>query len=570
MEMTEQAKLNRVRMPEIGELLDGRYRIQGVLASGGMGVVLRAEQLPMQRPVALKLLNPHAALADDNVLERFEREVKLAKLINHPNTIRLYDFGKTSDGLAYVAMEYLEGTELKELIADEGALRLGRAVTITRQVLDGLAEAHAHGIIHRDLKPSNIFITATRRGRDCVKVLDFGIAKLLGDDGMDLTATGAICGTPSYLAPEYIQADVLMTASDVYAVGLILLEMLTGHKVFRGEAPMQTIRMHLQEAPYIPAEIEQTALGPIICRATAKNPEQRFEDADAMLRAIEAVAADLPDQLHLAPANDAGLDDGARGDSDGLRPQGSTLAPDAPQTSSGQLPSPGDTPQPANHTHGGAPQRTHTNGEPTPVNTPRTAGRRWPATLGRPRLAAAAAVLGTVLVGLWLSDPGAPSELDEKKRPKEQGPAQGKEASLPKAPGVPKVVPGPKLEAGRAASKQQSTRLRFDLDSEPNGATVWHDEHLVGQAPMTYRVEPDELPQRLEFRLDGYRPQTVEIGPHSSPIVVEVLEKKEKTRARPRRSQRSRQRPGRKKTQQNARDLSDEQVEQVLDELLVE
>lgn len=286
------------RMPEVGEVVDERYRLEEIIATGGMGVIMRARQLAMERDVAVKLLHPHMT-ADPETVARFEREVHLAKLLTHPNTIQLFDFGTTDGGSLYIVMEYLQGEDLRSLVRREAPLAAGRAIEIALQSLDGLAAAHEKNVIHRDIKPSNIFISRHRRGGDLVKVLDFGVAKSLESSQQDLTATGKICGTPRYMAPEAVLQDQSGKTGDVYAMGLILLEMLIGRQVFNGQGLAQLILMQLQKPVPIPERLADTSLAQVIRRACAKHPGQRYPDADAMLDALEQATDSVPADLKL-------------------------------------------------------------------------------------------------------------------------------------------------------------------------------------------------------------------------------------------------------------------------------
>ena len=301
MESQEQENVDVGRIPGVGEVIHDRYRLDSVVATGGMGVIMRAKQLAMDRDVAIKLLHPHMA-SDPDTVARFEREVHLAKHLSHPHTIQLFDFGKTDTGSLYIVMEYLEGRDLKEILNSNGPLPLGRAVEIGLQTLDGLAEAHGHDVIHRDLKPSNIFIQEDRRGGDFVKILDFGIAKSLeGGGGTALTATGQVCGTPQYMAPEAVLRRSTGKAGDVYAMGLIMMEMLIGRRVFDAESMPQTIMLQMNEPVPIPERVGETDFKEVVEKATAKHPDDRYQDADEFFEALDAVANSLPDDLTLEP-----------------------------------------------------------------------------------------------------------------------------------------------------------------------------------------------------------------------------------------------------------------------------
>lgn len=286
------------RMPQVGETIAERYRLTGKIASGGMGVIMRAEQLSMERDVAVKLLHPHMA-EDPDTVRRFRREVELAKQLSHPNVIQVFDVGRTDQDVLFLVMEFLDGEELKQTLRNDAPLPVGRAVDIISQTLDGLAEAHDNGVIHRDLKPSNIFLLQKRRG-DHVKLLDFGIAKSLESEHTALTKTGQLCGTANYMPPETFLQSSPGPPGDVYAVGLILLEMLTGRQTVSGGSMPETVMLHLKKPIELPEPIAESPLADIIKGATAKHPDDRYRDADAMLDALEQIEPNLNRKFRLS------------------------------------------------------------------------------------------------------------------------------------------------------------------------------------------------------------------------------------------------------------------------------
>jgi eukaryotic-like serine/threonine-protein kinase len=279
-----------VSIPKLGDVIAGRYELTGELGKGGFGMVFKATQMGMNRPVALKVLLPQAASVD-TVVERFQREAQLAKNLVHPNTIQLFDFGETESGCLFIAMEYLDGQTLDDLLKREGPLTMDRVVHIAIQILKSLAEAHEHGIIHRDLKPANIFMRHLVGEKDFVKVLDFGIAKALNIDGAEekqLTQTGSAFGTPSYMPPEQIKGAEMGPYTDLYALGLIMLKVLTGRTMVEGGTPIETAAIQLSPMPIaIPEQIAQGPLGPVIARALAKRFQERYQTALEMLRDLQ-------------------------------------------------------------------------------------------------------------------------------------------------------------------------------------------------------------------------------------------------------------------------------------------
>jgi len=242
----------------VGHVLDGKYTLISKLGEGGMGSVYLAEQTSMGREVAIKVLRREFS-QNRMAIKRFLREARAASKLAHPNTITVYDFGQSTDGLLYLVMERLSGRPLGDILDDEGRMTPERTVHILAQVCDSLSEAHAHGITHRDLKPENIFIEQKVGNPDFVKVLDFGIAKMQGDDSTQATATGMICGTPSYMSPEQAMGRDIDGRSDIYALGILLFEMLTDEKPFEGDTPMEVMLKHINEPS--PNILERTRLG---------------------------------------------------------------------------------------------------------------------------------------------------------------------------------------------------------------------------------------------------------------------------------------------------------------------
>lgn len=289
-----------VQLPRPGEILEERYRLGKPFASGGMGIIMRAEQVRTGRTVAVKLLHPHIA-AKSGFADRFQREVQVATLFDHQHIMRVYDVGQTDEGVLYLVMELLEGEELKDVIEAEAPMSVGRAGRIALQMLDGLAEAHAMGVVHRDFKPANVFVTQTRRGTDHVKLLDFGIAKVINAQEHEITLTGQITGTPAYLAPETLlrKDQRNQKVVDVYGAGLVLLEMLTGENTFQGEDMPQTLLLQIKKPVRIPEIIANTPLGEVIKRSTAKHPDDRYPDADAMYEALEVALEASPKKLRV-------------------------------------------------------------------------------------------------------------------------------------------------------------------------------------------------------------------------------------------------------------------------------
>ncbi len=292
-----------------GDVVAGRYRIDGLLGRGGYGVVFRATQLPMGRPVALKMLLVEA-LAQGDGRARFRREAELAQRLQHPNTVRLHDFGESEAGLPFIAWELLEGRALDAAIRADGPLAPARVAWIAAQALQALAEAHALGIVHRDIKPSNIFLCEVPGEPSFVKVLDFGIAKNTLAHGTALTREGSVVGTPAYMAPEHASGAATTPAIDLYALGLVMAEMLTGRPVFPGDDALAVLMAQLSDARVpLPPAVLASPLGPVIARATEKPVALRFASAQEMLQHLSAIggAAATAPPLAAAAAEAAAL-----------------------------------------------------------------------------------------------------------------------------------------------------------------------------------------------------------------------------------------------------------------------
>ncbi len=300
--------------PLIGRTLPGGYRVTHLVGVGGMGRVYCAEQVALGRTVAVKVVHPN--LADEEVTAaRFLNEARAASRLSHPHSVAIFDFGRTDDGRPYIVMEYLRGRDLARIVHDEGLLPLARTVDVLRQTLAALEEAHALGVVHRDLKPDNIVLEPLRSGLDFVKVVDFGLAKILEGDASSktkgaLTRPGLVCGTPEYMSPEQSRGDPLDGRSDLYSVGVILFELLSGRIPFVADSATKTLLMHLTEpapdprsvAPDrgIPAPFAQLTL-----RALEKSCDERFqgarEFADALDRALHESEGRRPMEGSIRP-----------------------------------------------------------------------------------------------------------------------------------------------------------------------------------------------------------------------------------------------------------------------------
>jgi serine/threonine-protein kinase len=285
------------------EVLGERYQLQDPIGRGGMATIYRGRDIRMERTVAVKVLR-EVYSTDPKFVTRFQREAKAASALTHPNIVQVYDYGQ-SDGSYYIVMELIEGADLRRYLRSRGVLAIDRAIIIAHDVALGLSAAHRRGIVHRDVKPQNVLV-----GRDgSIKLTDFGIASVYKDINAErLTTTGMTLGTVQYYAPEQAQGEIVSPAADVYALGIVMYEMLTGRTPFDGDTPVAVAMQHIQDAPIPPTQYNPNipqVLEDIILRCLEKVPEMRYRDGGMLARALEVLGEDemgenLPSKLSSA------------------------------------------------------------------------------------------------------------------------------------------------------------------------------------------------------------------------------------------------------------------------------
>jgi serine/threonine-protein kinase len=290
----------------VGQVVADRYHILKKLGEGGMGAVYLGEHVKMGRKSAIKVMAASMS-QDPDAISRFNREAANASRISHPNVCQIYDFGETPDGLIYLAMEYIEGQALKDVIEKEGALPPTRAAQILRQSADALQAAHDLGIVHRDIKPDNIMVVQGKDGTDIAKVVDFGIARAVGGDepGQKVTKTGLVVGTPEYMSPEQLSGDKLDGRTDIYSLAMVLYRMLTGTLPFQADSAQELMIKRLTDEP-VPLEVSRPdlqfppKLQLVMNTALARDPNERYQSAAEFGRdTADAVAGLKPPQTRV-------------------------------------------------------------------------------------------------------------------------------------------------------------------------------------------------------------------------------------------------------------------------------
>jgi serine/threonine-protein kinase len=304
--------------PLIGRTIANDYKVEMLVGEGAMGKVYRAQHLQLKKQVALKVLRS-SLVSDATVVKRFEREAQAASRLNHPNCISIFGFGQEDNGeLLWMAMEFIQGRDLGTIIAEDAPLPTARIVNIISQVCDALDEAHSANVIHRDLKPANIVCYNHRRTQDFVKVLDFGIAKITdpGSDYQPLTRDGIVCGTPAYMSPEQVQGFQLDPRSDLFSLGIILYQTITGMLPFHAESAVEVATKIVIEEPRSPSKVRPEwsyppELEAIVTRLLRKKKEERYAHAIDVKKALEACMETLKARqdvsLEMSPDEVAGL-----------------------------------------------------------------------------------------------------------------------------------------------------------------------------------------------------------------------------------------------------------------------
>jgi len=469
----------------VGAVVDGRYEVRRRLGRGGMGSVYLASQRAIDRPVCLKLLH-RDLMGDPTVVKRFLVEAKAASRLTNPHTITIHDFGRTAEGVPYIAMEYLEGRSLRAKLDEARALTWSEAGRILDQMAESLAEAHDAGIVHRDLKPDNVFLTRRPDQPEFVKVLDFGIAQAHALSGTRITRTGVIQGTPAYLAPEVILGNPADQRVDIYALGILFYEMLAGVVPYEAETPIKMLMRHVHDEPRSIVQVNPTVAVPrsihtLVWRCLAKKPDLRPADA-------RAFRARLAEGLAEADASGPEPAQPLTTTSEDFR-----VGPEALAELAGRAPQPlvlDGTPAGGG---GATPGMT-----PAVVVDTRTSVLPW-VLLALLSLIVLGGSLGYLLRGREL--PAAapvPAPVTDTPTP----------APAPAVPSGAEGAPAPTPEAAPAPAD-----VTITLVSEPAGATVTLAEREVGRTPWMGKVPRGDQPLDVRLTLSGHRDDVFPLVP---------------------------------------------------------
>lgn len=439
-----------------GQMVAGRFEITRLLGEGGMGKVYLATQHPMGRRVALKVMRSDL-VAEQASVRRFFREAVAISRLQHPNTVTLFDYGEAEDGALFIAMEYLDGASLKDLICLQVKLPWQRAANITAQVAGSLAEAHRKEIVHRDLKPDNIILSTVSGDADFVKVIDFGIAHLATHSAESrITRAGFVCGTPEYMSPEQARGDDLDGRSDLYSMGVILFEMLQGSLPFRGDTPLATVLQHQTGTPPELTVECPDALVALVLSMLAKDPADRPANAVELSQRLIDLAPDIG-RPGLIPTGEAER-----------RPSAGLALPTRPAEAS--------------------------------LNTEELAETRWDEPVLPPRrrtglwVAAGTVVLGAV-VALVLAGGDSPTN-------RSPDPTAGLAEQTQDTETNPPVA----LPEATAAQPIEVT-----ITSEPDLAQLYIDNRHIGLTPVSVELLPSERVS-LILRKDGFEPHQTELS----------------------------------------------------------
>jgi len=444
----------------IGRELDNRFTIREKLGAGGMGTVYRALQSSVGREVAIKVIESRSA-DDRNAAKRFFREAKLASRLSQPNTVGVIDFGQTQDGLLFLVMELIKGKTLDQVLRLDGVLTPRRTARIGVQLCDALDAAHALKIVHRDLKPSNVMVLDDPPGRDLIKVLDFGLAKsFIGDDTHSVTHSNMVVGTPSYIAPEVVEGAPADQRTDLYSLGVILYELVTGRRPFVASNVSQLFAMHVNDAPERPTGVPAD-LCDAIMKMLEKRPDDRYESAAEARRALVR-AGDNSRNAQVVVAKDVDLS---------LR-LATTAAIDK---------------------------------RPALIGMDATAAQRSRRKLALLAVAVLVVGLASLAIAMGWFDAGSKRQRGE--GTPTPGPASKSPAVAPATTATDATPPATATTTATTPDARVARKVRIDFVAKPR-AQVWLDGTRLGLSPRHVDLEQSDRSHKVVFKRRGYHSQS--------------------------------------------------------------
>ncbi|XXX77950.1 serine/threonine-protein kinase [Sorangium sp. So ce134] len=482
--------------PLLGKVLNGKFKILSMLATGGMGTIYRGEQIPLGRPVAIKVLIPNQASRqlDPNFHKRFFLEASILARLQHPNIVTVFDYGRieADDQERYfMAMEFLEGETLFRRVRRQGRLPPPEAMRIARQIARGLREAHKHGVVHRDLKPSNVMLVSNEDSEEAVKILDFGLVKQLGDDSEELTQQGAFLGSPRFMSPEQISHGKVDLRTDIYSLGVILYQMLCGKVPFESEKSIQILMAHLQQP--VPRMKDRNPdvdipepLEALVMRCLAKDPDGRPATMDALIQGLGECARGMGVTTAFGGTQITsfeslpGVQISSRSSTMQALKEAVTLpAPSTDDEASGRTSGVGTGVSAA-----------------TTADASKGAAGAQEARPGGGRKAAILAAIGAVIVAavaFVLTRSPTPSEATTETPP----------AAAPAPTSTPSEHKG-------------ASSYMLIIESIPSGAEVLEDGKSLGFTPLQLSIDNEQVratPRRLTLQKEGFQPYSMVQGP---------------------------------------------------------
>ncbi|XXY45498.1 serine/threonine-protein kinase [Sorangium sp. So ce269] len=483
--------------PLLGKVLNSKFKILSMLATGGMGTIYRGEQIPLGRPVAIKVLIPNQASRqlDPNFHKRFFLEASILARLQHPNIVTVFDYGRIEaddQDRFFMAMEFLEGETLFRRVRRQGRLPPPEAMRIARQIARGLREAHKHGVVHRDLKPSNIMLVSNEDSEEAVKILDFGLVKQLGDDSEELTQQGAFLGSPRFMSPEQISHGKVDLRTDIYSLGVILYQMLCGKVPFESEKSIQILMAHLQQP--VPRMKERNPdvdipepLEALVMRCLAKDPDGRPATMDALIQGLGECARGMGVTTAFGGTQITsfeslpGVQISSRSSTMQALKEAVTLpAPSTDDEASGRTSGVGTGP-------GGVAAAS--------ADASKGAAGAQEARPGGGRKAAILAAIGAVVVAAVVFVMTRSS---------------AESVATPTPP-----TPGPAPTATPNDHKGAPSFILI-IESIPPGAEVLEDGKSLGQTPLQLSIENEQVrasPRRLTLQKEGFQPYSIVQGP---------------------------------------------------------